>query len=153
MQSNPIEPNLIQNSSFHLVSFIITGRRLSLPPSILGRGTQWLDLFLLQPVWLTFDISDPVILLATSKEIDPVLQCVVNLLLCVPELLGLDLLELFLTPVGVNLGIIDGEVHELDPAHICCAVVGEAARYETAGSITGGKVVVRTSGTVNAAAS
>lgn len=134
------------------MQLFITGRRLSLHPSILGRGTKRLDLFLLQPVWLSLDISDPVILLATSKEVDPVLQCVVDLLLGVPELLGLDLLELVLTPVGVNLGIIDGEVHDFDPAHICGAVVGEAARYETAGSITAGKVVVGASGTVDATA-
>lgn len=92
------------------------------------------------------------VLLATSEEVDPVLQCVVNLLLGVPELLGLDLLELVLAPVGVNLGIIDGEIHDFDAAHICCAVVGEAARYETAGSVTAGKVVVGASGTVNATA-
>ena len=52
----------------------------------------------------------------------------------------------------VRLGVVEGQVHLLDAAHVGGAVVGEAARDVGARGVAAGKVVVGASRAVDAAA-
>lgn len=104
---------------------------------------------LLEPPFLSFDIADKGVLLAVPKEIHPVLQSFIDLLLGLAPFLLPQYLELGLAPVAVHLRVIKRQVHVLHTAHVGRSVLSEAAGDETAGGINASEDVVRAAGAVD----
>lgn len=118
-------------------------------PALSRLFTELLLGFLLEPTVLSLDIADKGVLLAVSKEIHPVLQRVISLLLGLAPLLLLQYLKLGLAPVPVHVRVVERQVHVLDSAHVGCAVLGEAASDKATGGIDAGKDVVGSAGAVD----
>lgn len=109
----------------------------------LGRSGAKLALGkLLQPALLPDDVANLVILGTVCEKVHPALKLAVNSRLGLLHLLLLHGGHLGRGPLGVDLGVVDGEVHLFDAAHIGVQVLLEATRDKRAGGIAPSKDAV-----------
>lgn len=116
-----------------------------LRPPLLSLITQ----FRRWPFWLSsLDGPHLRILRAVRKEIHPMLNTILNLLLGIPAFLLFQLLQRSATVLTVDLRIVFRKVHQFDAAQIRRNVFSEAASYEGASAICASEACVGTAGAV-----
>lgn len=103
----------------------------------------------LQPAFLALHKADLLVLGAVGEKVDPVLQAAVHSLFGFCQLILFELLHLGRSPLGIDLGIVDREIHCFEAAHIRGQILLEAAANISARCITAGKEVVRATNAVH----
>lgn len=112
------------------------------PP--LGRAlTQRFPGLVSKPVLGPLHVADLGVLGAVLEEAHPVQQALVDAPQRVRALLLLQRCQLLGAPVRVDLGVVERQVHLLDPAHVGCPVLREAPCYVAPRRVHAREVTVR----------